>query len=124
MPRNYDEIRKARDLDFILGEQVFTVHLLPLTMIGVWTEREAKVEISDQDAFQAMCIDRIADSVADGNGSAERWRALCASERGPSYGELLELARWVWEVQSDLPTMADALSPPGRGTTAVSSKGA
>ncbi len=124
MPRNFDELRKAKDLDFIVGGNTFTIHLMPLTMIGVWTEREEKVKAEDTEAFTQMCIDRIADAVADGNGSEERWRELCKSDTGPSYGELLELARWTWEVQSDLPTMEPAASRPGRGTTAVSSKGA
>ena len=124
MPRNYDELRKAKDLDFVLGGQVFTVHLLPLDMVGVWDARESDVKVEDQEAFTAMCIERVADAVDDGNGSRERWTGLCRSKQAPSYGELLELARWVWEVQSELPTMEPAPSQPGRGTTAVSSKGA
>jgi hypothetical protein len=124
MPRNFDELRKAKDLSFVLNDQVFTIHLMSLSMIGVWTEREAKIKPEDTEAFTQMCIDRVADAVDDGNGSADRWRELCASDHGPSYGELLELSRWTWEVQSDLPTMESAPSQPGRGTTAVSSKGA
>jgi hypothetical protein len=124
MPRNFDKIRQEKDLDFIVGNQTFTIHYLPLDMIGIWSEREEKVSVEDQAAFTQMCIDRVADAVADGNGSEERWRALCTSKDAPSYGELLELYRWVWEVQSELPTMQPASSQPGRGTTAVSSKGA
>lgn len=124
MPRNFDELRKSKDLDFILGGETFTIHMLPLPMIGVWTEREGAVKTDDTEAFTNMCIDRIADAVADGNGSADRWRELCKGEKAPSYGELLELARWAWEAQSDLPTMDSAVSQPGRGTTAGSSKGA
>jgi hypothetical protein len=124
MPINFDELRKQKDLAFILNNQTFTCHLLPMKMIDVWTDREAKVQPDDTKAFTAMCVDRVADAVADGNGSEERWRELCASDNGPSYGELLGLARWVWEVQSDLPTMDSVPSPRGRGTTAVSSKGA
>jgi hypothetical protein len=124
MPRNFDELREAKDLAFVLGGQTFSLHLLPLPMIGVWTEREADVKTDDTDAFTQMCVDRIADAVADGNGSEERWRELCKSDKAPSYGELLELARWAWEAQSDLPTMEPSPSQPGRGTTAVSSKGA
>lgn len=125
MPRNYDEIRKAKDLDFIVSGNTFTIHLLPLHMIGVWEEREKDVDVADQSAFTAMCIERVADAVADENGAADRWRELCGNEKtGPSYGELLELARWVWEVQSDLPTKEPATSAPGRGTTAISSVGA
>jgi hypothetical protein len=124
MPRNFDELRKGKDLEFIISDQLFTIHLMPLQMIGVWTEREAKIELSDTEAFTQMCIDRIADAVDDGNGSSERWRELCAGKQGPSYGELLELARWAWEAQSELPTMEPAPSQPGPGTTAVSSRGA
>jgi hypothetical protein len=124
MPRNFDELRKARDLEFVISGQTFELHLLPLPMIGVWTERESTVKTDDTPAFTQMCIDRIADAVADGNGSEERWRELCKSDKAPSYGELLELARWAWEAQSDLPTMGPSPSQPGRGTTAVSSKGA
>jgi hypothetical protein len=124
MPRNFDEIREKKDLDFVLGGQTFSLHLLPLPMIGVWTEREKEIDTTDTPAFQQMCIDRVADAVADGNGSEDRWRELCKSDKAPSYGELLELARWTWEAQADLPTMDSAPSPPGRGTTAVSSKGA
>lgn len=124
MPRNFDELRKKKDLDFVLGNQMFTVHMLPLGFIEVWSEREATVSVEDQKAFTEMCIDRVADAVDDKNGASERWRELCASDHGPSYGELLELARWVWQVQSELPTMEPAPSQPGRGTTAGSSKGA
>ena len=124
MPRDFDKIRAEKDLDFVLGGQIFTVHLLPLNFIEIWQEREDKVEVTDQAAFTQMMIDRVADTVADGNGSRERWLELCKSDKAPSYGELLELARWVWEVQSDLPTMEPAPSQPGRGTTATSSKGA
>ena len=124
MPRNFDELRKQKDLDFIVGGNTFTIHLMPLTMIDVWTKREEKIKPSDTEAFTQMCIDRIADAVEDGNGASARWRELCAGDKGPSYGELLELARWTWEAQSDLPTMEPSPSQPGRGTTAVSSKGA
>lgn len=124
MPRNFDELRKQRDLDFIVGDNTFTIHLMPLKMIGIWTERESEVKTEDTNAFTQMCIDRIADAVADGNGSEDRWRELCAGDKGPSYGELLELARWAWEAQSELPTTDSAASPPGPGKTAVSSKGA
>lgn len=124
MARNYDEMRAARDLEFVIGGQMFTLHLLPLTMVGVWTEREKDVDTADTPAFTMMCIDRVADAINDGNGSEERWRDLCASAKGPSYGELLELARWAWEVQSDLPMTAVEPSAAGPGTTAFSSRGA
>lgn len=122
MPRNFDEIRAQKDLDFVLAGQTFKIRMLPLMYIGIWTEREDKVDLGDQAAFQQMCIDRVADAVDDGNGAAQRWRDLCESDKGPSYGELLELARWVWEAQSDLPTMPPAPSAGGRGATAASSK--
>jgi hypothetical protein len=121
MPRNYDEMRKARDLEFVLGDQSFTVHMLPVQIVDVWSKREKDVDLSDMVAFTSMCVDRIADAVADGNGSAVRWRELCDSPNGPSYGELLDLARWVWEVQSDLPTQESVPSQPGRVTTVASS---
>lgn len=124
MARNYDELRKERDLDFIIGGNTFTIHLLPVKFIGIWTEREREIDVTDMDAFTKMCIDRVADAVADGNGAEERWRGLCESESAPAYGELLELARWAWEAQSDLPTQEPVPSEPGRGSTAVSSKGA
>jgi hypothetical protein len=122
MPRNFDELRKAKDLDFVIGGNTFSIHLMPLKMIGEWTEREGKVATDDTGAFTQMCIDRVADAVEDGNGASDRWRELCASDKGPSYGELLELARWAWEAQSDLPTTDSAASPSGRGKTADSSK--
>ncbi len=124
MPRNFDELRKAKDLDFVVGGNTFTIHMMSLKMIGVWTEREGNVKAEDTDAFTQMCIDRIADAVDDGNGAGKRWRDLCAGDAGPSYGELLELARWTWEAQSDLPTTDSVASQPGPGKTAGSSKGA
>ena len=124
MPRNYDQMRAARDLDFIVGGNTFTVHLLPLSTIDVWTERESKVNPEKNDEFREMVIERIADAVADGNGSADRWREVCASDRGPAYAELMDLFRWVWEVQSTLPTMPPEPSPSGRAKTPPSSKAA
>lgn len=124
--KNYDEIRENRkeDLQFILGGQVFNVRQLPFTIMGVWVEREDKVDASNQQEFQQMLVDRVADAVDDGNGSVDRWRALCGGPDAPSYGELLELFRWVLEVQSSLPTTAPEPSAPGVGTTAGSSRGA
>lgn len=124
MPRNFDELRAAQDLEFTIGGETFSMHLLPLKMIDVWTKREADVKTDDTEAFTQMCIDRIADAVEDGNGAGGRWRELCKSDNGPSYGELLALARWAWEAQSDLPTMEPEPSQPGPGKTVVSSKGA
>lgn len=125
MPRNFDELRKAKDLDFVVGGQTFTLHLLPFEMVDVWAKREASIkDAAGTTDYTSMWIDRISDAIADGNGSEERWRALCKSDKAPSYGELIELANWAWEVQSDLPTEPSAPSQPGRGTTAVSSKGA
>ncbi len=124
MPRNFDELREKKDLAFVIGGETFALHLLPLPMIGVWTEREEKVKTDDTEGFTQMCIDRVADAVDDGNGAGARWRELCKSDKAPSYGELLELARWAWEAQSDLPTMEPSPSQPGRGKTAVSSQGA
>ena len=122
MPRDFDKLRKERDLDFVIGSQTFSLHILPANIVEVWADREEEVDTTDQAAFRQMCIDRIADGVADGNGSEERWRNLNDSSSAPSYGELLELARWVWEVQSDLPTMQPSPSTPGRGAVAASSK--
>ncbi len=122
MPRNFDEMRKQRDLGFVVGDQAFTLHMMPLDMIGVWTEREDKVDLTDQAQFQQMCIDRVADAVADGNGSEERWRELCKSKQSPSYGELLELSKWAWEAQSELPTMALEASAQQRGSSGAKSK--
>lgn len=122
--RDYDKLRSERDLEFKVGGSVFVIRPMPLKQIGIWTDREKEVDTSDTPAFTQMCIDRIADAIADGNGSEQRWRDLCESDAGPTYGELLELARWVWEVQSDLPTTGSEPSEPGPTPTAVSSRGA
>lgn len=122
MPRDYDKARAVLDLDFVIGSQTFAMHLLPMQVVSDWSEREAEVKLTDQPAFQQMCVERIADAVDDGNGSRDRWLGLCASKDAPSYGELLDLARWAWEVQSDLPTMQSSPSGPGPRTAAESSK--
>ncbi len=122
MPRNYDKLRADRDLDFVIGSQAFTMHLLPMTVVGVWVEREKGVDAADASAFGEMCVERVGDALDDGNGARERWTDLCKSKDAPSYGELLDLARWAWELQSDLPTMPPSPSGRGRGATAASSK--
>jgi hypothetical protein len=120
---DYDQIRAERDLDFKIGGEEFRIHLLPMNMIGVWIDREQASEDGMLE-FAEVCVLRIADAVEDGNGARERWTALCKSDRGPSYGELRELARKVWEAQSELPTMQPSDSAGGRGNTASTSEGA
>ena len=118
---DYDQIRAERDdLDFRIGGEEFRIHLLPMKTIGVWIDREGAAEDGMLE-FADICVQRIADAVSDGNGARERWTDLCASDKAPSYGELRELARKVWEAQSDLPTMQPSDSLGGRGTTDTSS---
>lgn len=119
--RDYDQLRLERDLDFKLGGEAFRIHMLPMKAVKVWVDREDAVGDTTGE-FMQMCVDRIADAVADGNGAEERWRALCDADNGPSYGELRELARWVWEAQTDFPTTPPEPSQAGQPRTASSSK--
>lgn len=119
--RDYDKAREEKDTDFTVAGEVFTVQPVSVAMVGEWVEREDKVDLTNAIAYEQMCIDRVADAVEDGNGASERWRKLCASPKGPTYGELMDLSKWVWTVSSELPTMPPAPSAPGRGKTAVSS---
>lgn len=125
MGTDYDRLRAERDdLDFTIGGYAFRFNMVPARIVGIWVEREDPVDAKDINAFTQMLVDRVADAVDDGNGARERWLELCASERGPGYGELLEIGRKAWEVQSSLPTRLSGSSPPGPGETESSSKGA
>lgn len=123
---DYDKLRQEReDLDFTIGGESFHIQMMPMSIIGVWTEREDPVDVSKVTDFMQMMVERVADSVDDGNGSRERWEVLCADDkRGPSYGELIDLGRKVWEAQTALPTKQPGPSQPGLGDTAPSSKAA
>jgi len=120
---DFDQINAERDdLDFKIRGETFRIQMMPMSIVGIWTEREEPIDASKADEFMQMLIDRVADAVDDGNGSTERWRELCASAKGPSYGELLDLANRVWAAQTTVPTRPVSPSPSGRGATDTSSK--
>lgn len=122
---DYDKLREEReDLDFTIGGETFRIQMMPMQIVEVWTAREDPVDVSKVADFMQMMVDRVADAVDDGNGARERWVEVCASKRGPSYGELIEIGRKVWEAQTALPTKQPAPSPGGHGDTATSSKAA
>jgi hypothetical protein len=123
--RDFDQLRAERsDLDFKIGGETFHFVTLPMSIVGVWSEREEPVDVNDTAAFIQMLVERVADAVDDGNGAKERWTSLCASEKAPSYAELMQLARDAWEMQTTLPTEPLSSAPAGPTAIATSSKGA
>lgn len=120
---NFDQMREERDdLDFTICGEHFVIQRLSMHIVGKWEQREEPVDVSEADAFMQMLVDRVADAVADGNGSEQRWRELCAGQNGPSYGELVDIANMVWRSQTALPTQRLSSAPAGPIATGTGSK--
>ena len=120
--RDYDAMREGRELEFRMGGQIFKLKHMPASILGTWQEREKDLDFQSNDVFLKATDDRVRDVLDNANGQVERWEQLCGSEQGPSFNEMMDLYRFVYEVQTDLPTMPPTPSAPGRGKTAASSK--
>ena len=46
MPRNYDEMRAARDMEFVICGESFTMKVVGADIFGDWEEREEKADLT------------------------------------------------------------------------------
>ena len=115
--RNFDF--PADLLEFEVHGERFHVKTVAPEVIAAWDDAPAD---SEESAFQKLDA-MILTFIDDGNGQAERWKALRESpDHALAVGQMRGILRWLVESQSDFPTEAPALSPRGRGKTAASSE--
>jgi hypothetical protein len=105
--------------DFEINGETFHVKTVRPEVISAW---DASPATTDEEAY-ARLDNMILSFIDDGNGQAEKWRALRASdENAIAVGQMRGLIRWLVESQSDFPTEQPASSRRGRGKTATPSE--
>ncbi len=126
MPRNYDEMRKAADRDFVVHGETFTVSFGSKALVGELEEMQKTYAESPETTYQSLmefAEGRLLLMVDDSNGASDKLRKLI-DEGHMSYSEIMDSARWAYELMTGVPTMPPAPSPGGGGKTGRSSRDA
>jgi hypothetical protein len=124
MPRNYDEIRDAEDLSFVIRGQTFRLkRARPEDLARLIDAEEARTgEEKFSDAF-AFAEERLLALIDQSNGALEAWQNIRASETDPvTFGEVMDLSNWAVTELTRLPTLRPSPSEPGPSKTAATSK--
>lgn len=116
MTRNFDE-ELPTDLSFVVAGETFTMELAAPSVL-------AEFEDAEDVKTAAEAVQRARDrSIAFLQpGDRDRFTALMDEGKIP-YVQVQKLQGWMLEVQTGRPTEQPSPSEPGRGGTAVSSRG-
>lgn len=124
MPRNYDEIRDAQDLSFVIRGQTFQlrrgtpevldqIETLQRDYLAAEVTTYADIATFSENRLKLLLVEE----------DAARWDALRANGDDPiAFREIQDLSKWAIEEITGFPTIPSSPSPAGDGTTDTSSK--